>query len=157
MKFLHGLLALSTLLLAGCASVSDKPQRPAPKAARTVQVWLSTADASKQLARESDLAFVSADSVGAKIEIDAARRYQDIVGFGAAITDASAWLIEQRMSRTQREALLHDLFGRKGDGIGLSFTRLTIGASDFSRYHYSFDDMPPGQRDSSLAQFSIAP
>jgi glucosylceramidase len=39
----------------------------------------------------------------------------------------------------------------------LSFTRLTIGASDFSPRHYSFDDMPPGDRDPTLARFSIEP
>ncbi|WP_249352124.1 MULTISPECIES: glycoside hydrolase family 30 beta sandwich domain-containing protein [unclassified Rudaea] len=157
MKFMRCLLALSTFALAGCASVSDKAARSASAPAKAVQVWLSTADASKQLTRESDLAFAAKKSVDANIEIDVTRRYQDIVGFGAAITDASAWLIEQRMSRVQREALLQDLFGRAGDGIGLSFTRLTIGASDFSRYHYSFDDMPPGQRDPQLAHFSIEP
>jgi glucosylceramidase len=94
---------------------------------------------------------------GTPIDINAMQRYQDMVGFGAAITDSSAWLIEQRMSPAQREVLLKELFGREGEGIGLSFTRLTIGASDFSRRHYSFDDVPPGQRDPELAHFSIAP
>lgn len=42
-------------------------------------------------------------------------------------------------------------------GIGLSFTRLTIGASDFSPRHYAFDDMPPGARDPTFARFSIEP
>ncbi len=55
-----------------------------------------------------------------------------MLGFGASITDASAWLIQHRMSPTQRDALLRELFGREGDGIGFGFTRLTIGASDFS-------------------------
>jgi glucosylceramidase len=60
------------------------------------------------------------------------------------------------LSPAQREALLQDLFGRT-TGIGLSFTRLTIGASDFSRTHYSFDDVPPGESDSALRRFSIDP
>jgi glucosylceramidase len=78
-----------------------------------------------------------------------------MAGFGASITDASAWLIQQRMSPAQRQALLEELFGRGTQGIGMDFTRLTIGASDFSRQHYTFDDMPPGQTDMSLAKFSI--
>jgi len=78
-----------------------------------------------------------------------------MVGFGAAITDASAALING-LPAGRREALLRELFGADS-GIGLSFTRLTIGASDFSPVHYSFDDMPPGQRDSTLARFSIEP
>jgi glucosylceramidase len=35
--------------------------------------------------------------------------------------------------------------------------RLTIGASDFSPIHSSFDDMPRGETDPALAHFSIAP
>jgi glucosylceramidase len=52
---------------------------------------------------------------------------------------------------------MQELFGREAGGIGLSFTRLTIGASDFSTEHYSFDDMPAGQSDPELAHFSIEP
>ena len=40
---------------------------------------------------------------------------------------------------------------------GFEFTRLTIGASDFSRRHYSLDDMPPGQTDPELRHFSLDP
>src|SRR5262249_52619312 len=57
-------------------------------------------------------------------------------------------------SPVQRDALMKDLFGTEA-GLGLSFTRLTIGASDFSSSHYSFDDMPPGQSDPELKHFSI--
>jgi glucosylceramidase len=125
----------------------------------TVHAWLTTGDQHKLLAREPDTPFAAAGKPGdeATIVIDPATRYQQIAGFGAAITDASAWLIQQRMSASQRDALLRELFGRAdGKGIGLSFTRLTIGASDFSRTHYSFDDMPAGQADPPLAHFSIA-
>ena len=75
----------------------------------------------------------------------------------ASITDASAWLIQHKMTGPQREALLDELFGAPPAGLGLSFTRLTIGASDFSRTHYSFDDMPPGATDPGLAHVSIEP
>ncbi|WOP39271.1 RICIN domain-containing protein [Streptomyces sp. Li-HN-5-13] len=43
-----------------------------------------------------------------------------------------------------------------GAGIGLSFLRQPIGASDFSLSTYSYDDMPSGQTDPTLANFSIA-
>src|SRR3982751_6060664 len=58
------------------------------------------------------------------------------------------------MTAQQREALLQELFGRD-PGIGLSFVRVTMGASDFSRSHYSYDDVPPGETDPTLAHFSI--
>ncbi len=133
-------------------------------AAGPVQAWITTGDQARLLSREADVRLDKTTDAGkdedkgaAVIEIDPATRYQEIAGFGAAITDASAYLIQQRMKPTQRAALMRELFGRDGDGIGLSFTRLTIGASDFSRSHYSFDDMPPGQQDPQLARFSIAP
>ena len=48
------------------------------------------------------------------------------------------------------------LFTRDGDGIGLSFIRNPMGASDLARTHYSYDDLPAGQTDPSLEHFSIA-
>lgn len=143
------------VLLAGCATL-----RPAP--ARAVQVWLTTGDQAKLLSREADLAFAAGgvptrdtpngDTV--RVDVDTAARYQTIVGFGAAFTDASVQLI-QRLPTRAREALLGELFGRAGNGIGLSFMRVTMAASDFSTHHYSYDDLPPGVVDTALARFSI--
>jgi glucosylceramidase len=50
-----------------------------------------------------------------------------------------------------------ELFGRASGGLGLSFTRLTVGASDFSRTHYSYDDTPGNAPDPQLRHFSIEP
>jgi glucosylceramidase len=142
--------------LAACLSAAAARSRPLP-AVPHVQVWLTTGDKTKLLSREPDLRFESgAATTDATIDVDGSTRYQEIVGFGAAITDASAWLIQSRLTPDAREALLRDLFGR-APGIGLSFTRLTIGASDFSRSHYSFDDVPPGEGDPTLARFSLEP
>jgi glucosylceramidase len=119
-------------------------------------VWVTTGDQQKLLSREPDVAFSKADTTGIPtIAVADSPSYQEIVGFGAAITDASALLING-LPPDRRDSLLRDLFDRD-NGIGLSFTRLTIGASDFSPTHYTFDDMPPGQRDSSLLRFSIEP
>jgi glucosylceramidase len=152
-------LALAALV--GCAP-ADRPSSTdtgtaAARRSESVSVWVTTGDRSKLLERQPDIAFAQPrpdSGPGATIDVDESRAFQEMVGFGAAISDASAWLIQRRMSPAQRDSLLRDLFGR-GDGIGLSFTRLTIGASDFSRSHYSYDDMPRGQRDPELAHFSI--
>lgn len=77
-----------------------------------------------------------------------------MVGFGAAMTDASAILIEQALPRAKRHALLQDLFGP--DGLAIDFVRVPIGASDFSPEHYSLDDMPGGQSDPRLEHFTMA-
>jgi glucosylceramidase len=126
-------------------------------AAQTVQAWITSGDQSRLMQRGADARFASAAKEPVIIDVDPSRRYQQITGFGASITDASAYLIQQKMTAPQREALLADLFGAPSAGLGLSFTRLTIGASDFSRTHYSFDDMPPGATDPELKHFSIDP
>ena len=117
---------------------------------------MTTGDQSRLLAKEPDLHFnrVAVDSSVPVIEVDYSREFQSVVGWGAAMTDASAYLIQTRLSATQREALLQELFGRE-PGIGLSFVRVPMGASDFSRSHYSYDDRPAGETDSTLAHFSI--
>jgi glucosylceramidase len=120
-------------------------------------VWLTTADGSRLLSHEPDVRFASGQATPATvIVVDEGTTYQEMVGFGAAITDAAAWLIQNRLTPSQREVLLQDLFGRN-PGIGLSFTRLTMGASDFSLRHYSYDDLPAGQTDPTLTRFSIEP
>ncbi len=123
-------------LLAGCASTERRLPPVAASAdgnAVQIEAWTTTSDHRLRLS-PSLLAFDSVDGI-ADIEVDAGRKYQQMVGFGASITDASAWLIQQRMTLAQREKLLRGLFGRDGDGIGFDFARLTIGASDFSRSH----------------------
>jgi glucosylceramidase len=116
-----------------------------------VKVWETDADQSKLLAPQADVRFGKAS--GTVITVDPAQSYQSMVGFGAAMTDASAYLIRNKMTDAQRDALMSDLFGEKG--LNFSFMRLTIGASDFSREHYSYDDMPAGQTDPQMAHFSI--
>lgn len=122
----------------------------------SVQAWVTTADQTRLLAREPDMLLRSQAPLATHIDVDPGRRYQEMVGFGAAITDASAWLIEKRLNKAQRAVLLSELFGRDG-GLGLSFTRISIGASDFSLSQYSLDDSPGGEPDPELAHFSIAP
>lgn len=132
-----------TAALAGIANASP------------VQAFLTTADRQYLLSPSSVAApTAKADAV---IRIDPKRQYQRIAGFGAAITEGSAWLIRHGLKEPQRDALMRELFTREGNGIGFEFTRLTIGASDFSRRHYSLDDMPPGQADPELKSFSLEP
>ena len=72
------------------------------------------------------------------------------------MTNSSAWLIYDQLSPADRLALMQDLFGAAG--IHLNFLRVPMGASDFtvSAQPYTYDDMPAGQSDPSLSQFSIA-
>ena len=84
------------------------------------------------------------------IQIDESTRFQEVLGFGAAFTDASCFLLSG-LSTEKRHALLADLLGP--DGLRLSIGRTCIGASDYSRYSYSFDDST--DPDPDLQKFSI--
>ena len=150
------LRAFALLTLSACGGgIGNAPHAPIP--ARAAQVWLSTPDRAHLLERQADVAFATMDSAGGtRISVDPSQRFQTIVGFGAALTDASAELIQRRLAPVPREALLQELFGRGARGVGFSFMRLTIGASDFSRTHITYDDVPAGMRDNALAGFSIA-
>jgi len=155
------LLQALVVCLFGIGSVNsvagEFPAVPAVQAGRVnVQVWLSTADRKMRLSHQSDIRSVAHVSLPINIAIDATTKYQSMVGFGAAVTDASASLIQNKLNAQQRSALLHDLFGLS-PGIDLGLIRLTIGASDFSTRHYSLDDVPKGTVDPSLSHFSIAP
>ena len=143
------------LITAACASQPRLPDAGISSNAAEVQAWVTTSDHRWAL-RPVQVHAESADAP-AEIEVDTDKRYQRMLGFGASITDSSAWLIQHKMSDAQREALLQELFGRSADSIGLEFTRLTIGASDFSRHHYSLDDPPNGEADPQLRHFSIGP
>jgi len=130
---------------------------PSQSPRAVVEVYVTTGDRAKLLSRQPDVRFAEAQSHGiATLDVDEAQSYQEMVGFGAALTDASAWLIQNNLTRNQREALLRELFGPE-PGVGFSFVRVDMGSSDFSRRHYSYDDMPPGKTDPSLAYFSIDP
>jgi glucosylceramidase len=143
-------------LLAGCGSSAVAPStEPPPITGPLVQTWVTTADKSKLLLLETGLGFADRVPAAADIAVNPAVRYQTMVGFGASITDATAWLMMNRMSAEQRNALLQELFGRGPNGIGFDFTRLTIGASDFSRSHYSLAEPAGGGADMALASFSI--
>ena len=122
-----------------------------------VETYVTTGDRGKLLTRDPDRRFVVADSSPpTTIVVDDSKPYQAIVGFGAALTDASAWLIQHKLTIVQRDSLLRDLFGTDG-GAGFSFVRVDMGASDFALRQYSYDDVPAGESDPTLAHFSIAP
>ena len=89
------------------------------------------------------------------ILVDETRRYQMVIGFGAAFTDSSTWLLNRVATPEAREEAMNNLFTRNGNGIGLSAMRTTIGSSDMSLFHYTYDDVPEGETDPTLANFSI--
>lgn len=120
-----------------------------------VRGWASSADGLRKLTPLSPLRLEDeAGADPAAVVIDPAAPQQQIVGFGAAMTDSSAQLFEDVLRPAERDSLFAELFGQ--DGLALNFVRVPIGASDFSTRHYSLDDRPAGQTDPALAHFSMA-
>ena len=120
-----------------------------------VSVVLSTHDQTQLMAAQTATLFTDTTAGTNNILVDEGQSYQTIEGFGAAFTDSAAYLLEQVASPSSQSTTLSDLFTRTGNGIGLSFMRVPIGASDIARSLYSFDDMTSGA-DQTLANFSIA-
>lgn len=150
------LLALAALYVPRRKHPTVEPRvtlMPLPATA-TVRLWLSTADRRLLLARQPDIVMSAHESLPTDVVIDTHKTYQSIVGFGAALTDSSAWLLQNRMNEQQRSALLHELFGPPPN-LNLTMTRLTIGASDFSLQPYTLDDLPVGEVDPQLLHFNV--
>ncbi|MCK9859074.1 glycoside hydrolase family 30 beta sandwich domain-containing protein [Paenibacillus sp. ATY16] len=143
---------LAALLATSC---SGGHSGSSSSAAGQVQVWLTTPDKSKLLQQEESLKLTKAkDSEENVITIDDRKVYQQMDGFGASLTDSSAWLIANKLNDSQREELMNKLFDHE-KGIGISYMRVPLGASDFAVKNYTFDDMPSGQNDPELKNFSI--
>ncbi|WP_233841624.1 glycoside hydrolase family 30 beta sandwich domain-containing protein [Dyella sp. 2HG41-7] len=122
----------------------------------TVQLWLSTANRRLMLQQQPDIDMTPRGASTPDVVIDLQKRFQTMVGFGAAMTDSSAWLIQNKLNFFQRRAFLHELYGPPPN-LGLNMMRLTVGASDFSLKPYTLDDVPFGQVDPGLQHFNITP
>jgi glucosylceramidase len=149
--------AFVSVLVAG-ASLALAPLRAEKKG--TVAVWLTTPDKSALFSEQSEmLKFnkLTDDSRRAlTIDVDERQPYQPIDGFGFALTGGSAQLL-MGMTAGKRTALLQELFGTEGNGIGVSYVRLSIGASDLSSHLFSYDDLPAGQTDPEMKRFTLQP
>lgn len=122
-----------------------------------VQLWLTNADKSALFEQQKpSLQFSKSTSDTPAIEIDDQKTFQTIDGFGFALTGGSAQHLAH-MDVAKRAALLKELFAVDGKNIGISYLRISIGSSDLNDYVFSYDDLPAGETDPTLARFSLAP
>lgn len=131
---------------------------PGPEAAASgsVDYWLTKGDQSVLLQQQTPLTFGTTNNRYTNITIDTSQTFQTIDGFGYTLTTSSAYLIN-RMSTSAKAALLQEIFGSGTSSIGVSYLRVNVGASDLSPIVYSYDDLPAGQTDPNLQNFSLAP
>jgi glucosylceramidase len=120
-----------------------------------IREWLTTADRSALLAEQKDaLQFSSPANAFPAIDVNDMQQFQSMDGFGFALTGGSAQLL-MRMEPGARADLLKELFAPAGTGV--SYLRVTIGASDMNERVYSYDDLAKGETDVDLARFNLGP
>lgn len=85
------------------------------------------------------------------IEVQPAKKYQKILGFGAAFTDAACYMFKQ-LDPDVRAKLFNDLF--HPSQLGLNVNRVCMGASDYATHEYSYCDSDTP--DPELKKFNIA-
>jgi glucosylceramidase len=143
------LLSLGACTARKASQSSSKPSK--------VAVWLTTGDQTSLLAKQSaTLKFADVQSNNNPvIEVDETKKFQTIDGFGFTLTGGSATLIN-RLPAAEKKALIKELFSNKNNGIGVSYLRISIGASDLSADTFSYNDLPAGQTDVNQDKFSIA-
>lgn len=125
----------------------------AAEPAKSARLWLTELDKSVLFARQADLG--PATDTATVVNVDAGKTYQSMEGFGFTLTGGSAMLLH-KMSASKRAALLKELFSPE-HGIGVSYLRVSVGASDLDERVFSYDDLPAGRTDPGLAEFSLAP
>lgn len=124
----------------------------------SIEVVESSEELHETLDRKEPLSFSTKRTPDVTITVNDALKYQQIDGFGASLTDSSAWLLWNKLTRAQGKEAMQMLFSPT-KGIGLSVLRQPMGASDFALSDYSYDDIPLGQPpspgDPDLKHFSI--
>ncbi|SNS64638.1 glucosylceramidase [Micrococcales bacterium KH10] len=140
---------------------------PGAADANQVRIWLTegAADSSLRLTEQMPLTWSATpigenDDIDATINVDPNERFQEMTGFGASFTDSASSNVD-RLNPAARNALMTDLFDRE-DGIGLSFLRQPLGASDYvdpagseGNPFYTYQDTPGSAVNISRDQRSI--
>ncbi len=160
----HFALILLCLLTACQSQVVSQQTTPTPvvpvsqptTTGPTAQLWLTDPAGLVLFKQAAALPIREAASASATIQVDTTQRFQRMDGFGYTLTGGSAMHLAQ-MSAASRAMLLQELFGTEGEQIGVSYLRISVGASDLDSRAFSYDDLPAGQTDPTLTKFSLAP
>ena len=136
---------LSAVVLVGCGSAEKKQEG---------ELWLTMPDKSVMFEKQENLLTGQSDNQGNVINIDPSKTYQEMDGFGYTLTGGSAMHIS-KMSAEAREKLLNELYGTGEGSIGVSYIRVSIGASDLDEKLFSYNDLPKGETDVNMEKFDL--
>jgi glucosylceramidase len=132
----------------------------------SVSMWLTTQDRTSLEAKQPEaLRFTRRAAMEdapqgkqppAILRVDDKQKFQTVDGFGFALTGGSAQLM-MKMDAAARAALIQNLVGTGPGELGVNYLRVSIGSSDMNDHVFTYDDMPAGQTDESLAHFDLGP
>lgn len=117
---------------------------------KTVQVWSSLPDTDRLLVDSTLPLKASAEEIKDLVEIFPDQTSQTVLGVGAALTHSSAYVFHHHLDSVKCDSLFRVLF--TPEGVGINYTRLCVGASDFSFNLFSYSE----KEDFTLSNFSIA-
>lgn len=116
----------------------------------SLKVWVTDEHRRISVAPAVDWAEAQAETESDTIVLHPEKKHQEILGFGAAFSDASCYMFNQ-LSPAARAELFHTLFDPSE--MGLNVCRTCIGSADSAATVYSYDE---GDVDPDLTRFSIA-
>ncbi|CAN5313490.1 ricin-type beta-trefoil lectin domain protein [soil metagenome] len=160
LKLMAALLLLLPLLYLSCKKDLSAPSNGqsatkgtlARAANESVSVWMTTADQSKLLQQQANVNFAAdAGTNATTVTVDENTTYQGIDGFGFTLTGGSASLLNG-LGGNQAN-VLNELFGTASGQIGISYLRISIGASDLSSSDFTYDQVAG---DVNMNSFSIS-
>ena len=123
--------------------------------AQEIEAWITSADRSMLFQQQPEkVTFGNEGGQGLPIIIDDRQEFQEMDGFGFALTEGSAFHLH-RMSAPARQQILEEMFKADGNNVGFSYIRLTLGASDLNNFVYSYNDLPEGKKDAEMKKFSL--
>jgi glucosylceramidase len=150
--YLFGIVLL--LFFSGAFSSCSSEVTEPPQDTLNVKIWLT--DPSRNIFFTEQRAITDTGRLsGETIIVNTNQTYQIMDGFGYALTGGSA-LHLFNMSPAARKQIITELFDTKDKNIGVSYLRVSIGASDLDPKVFSYDDLPTGLTDPDLLQFSLA-
>lgn len=96
----------------------------------------------------------TAASSAVEFQIDTDETKQGILGYGAGLPQASAYVLNNLKTRNVPlyTSVLHKLFGSSDDGAAINILRFPIGSCDFSMTNTSYDEH---QNDYKLEYFAV--
>lgn len=140
-------ISAATAAIASAPKIAEALTKESPTG--DVAVWTTTGNARHEKQKSLRWKKASASGTGV-VKVDSEKKMQEVLGFGAAFTDAACFTLN-RLDASARKELLNELFDPSQ--MGLSVSRICIGSSDYATKAYNYSEGT--EPDTDLSGFSI--